>query len=182
MKHKLGMILTVVALFGLNLAQAQERRPITLNEAIDLSIKNSKQLKLGNARIEEATASVQEATDRRLPDASATGAYMRLNHPLLDLKTKSTSSGGGTTTPGATPNVNQAMYGMVNLSLPIYAGGRIRYGIESARYLAQAAQLDVENDRDEVIQNTVEAYVNLYKAGTAVNLVKENLAEAQQRV
>jgi outer membrane protein len=182
MKHKPGMILTVVALFGLSVAQAQDRRPITLNEAIDLSVKNSKQLKLGNARIEEATASVREATDRKLPDASATGAYMRLNHPLLDIKTKSNNTGGGTTPPADQPNVNQAMYGMVNLSLPIYTGGRIRYGIESARYLAQAAQLDVENDRNEVIENTVEAYVNLYKAGAAVNLVKENLAEAQQRV
>ena len=183
MNYKLGMILTVIALFGLTLAEAQEKKPITLNEAIDLSIKNSKQLKLGSARIEEATAAVKEATDKRLPDASAAASYLRLNHPKIDLKTKSSGSGGGgTTTQGNPPNVNQAMYGMINLSLPIYAGGRIRYGIESARYLAQATKLDADNDRDEVIENTVEAYVNLYKAGAAVELVKENLSEAQQRV
>ena len=61
-------------------------------------------------------------------------------------------------------------------------GGRIRYGIEASKYLAEATKLDADNDKEGVIQNTVEAYVNLYKSKSSVNLVKENLTEAQQRV
>ena len=38
--------------------------------------------------------------------------------------------------------------------LPIYSGGRIKYGIESSQFLEKAAKLDAENDKDEVIQNT----------------------------
>ena len=41
--------------------------------------------------------------------------------------------------------------------------------------------LDAESDKDEVIQNTIEAFANLFKAKTAVRLVQENLNEAQQR-
>ena len=64
-----------------------------------------------------------------------------------DLKTKSSNGGIGST--GETPKVSQAMYGLLNISLPIYSGGRIRYGIESSRFLEQAAKLDAEDDKDD---------------------------------
>jgi outer membrane protein TolC len=40
-----------------------------------------------------------------------------------------------------------------------FAGGRIRYGIEASRFLEQATRLDAGNDKEEVIQNTIEAFV-----------------------
>ena len=116
--------------------------------------------------------------EKKLPDAKVSGSYLRLNSANVDLKTKSNNNGGTTSDP---PKVSQALYGLVNISLPVYAGGRINYGIESARFLEKAAQLDVEVNKDEVIQNTIEAFANLFKAKTAVRLVQENLNEAQQR-
>src|SRR5204863_7671599 len=113
------------------------------------------------------------------PDAKVSGSYLRLNSANFDLKTKSSNGGIGST--GETPKVSQAMYGLLNISLPIYSGGRIRYGIESSRFLEQAAKLDAEDDKDEVIQNAIEAFANLYKAKTAVRLVKENLLQSQER-
>jgi len=169
-----------IGLFAIAL-QAQEKRRISLDEAIDLSLKNSKQLKSSQAKIEEATAALKEAVQKKLPDVKLSGAYLWFNNPNIDLKTKNSGNTGGQ---GLTPlpNVSQAVYGIVNASLPIYSGGRIRYGIESSRYLAEATRLDADNQRDEVIQNTIEAYVNLYKARSSVNLVQENLDEARQRV
>ena len=152
---------------------------LTLQEAIDLSIKNSKQLKASQARIDEATGALNEAKDNKLPSASISGAYLRIPNPTVSLKTKlfgnsdSTGSGG--------PSVNQALYGIASVSLPIYSGGRIRYGIESARYLQQAATLDAEDDKESVILNTINAYTNLYKATVTVDVVKENLRQSLQR-
>lgn len=176
-KRKPGLAIAI-GLMALGFLQAQEAKPITLNEAIDLSIKNSKQLKNSEAKIEEATAALKEAINNKLPDAKVSASYLRLNSANVDIKLKSNNSGGG----GGTPNISQAMYGILNGSFPIYSGGRIRYGIEASKYLAEAAKLDADNDKEEVIQNTVEAYVNLYKAKSSVSLVKENLAESQQRV
>jgi outer membrane protein TolC len=154
-----------------------------LNEAIDLSIKNSKQLKINKAKVEQASAAVTQAIQRRLPDASVTGSYIYLTNPVISLKTKGNSSGSGNNGGGsATPKVNQAAYGILNASMPLFAGGRIRYGIESSKYLVQAEELDAENNKEDVIENTVEAYVNLYKAGQAVQLYDSNLVQAQQRV
>ena len=164
------------AVMSVQLVLAQDTRPITLKEAVELSIRNSKQLKISGARVEEASAALKEAQEKRLPDAKASGAYMWLSSANVNLKSSSNTNGSGS------PKVSQALYGIVNASLPIYTGGRIRYGIESSRFLAEAAKLDAETDRDAVVMNTVEAYVNLYKAKAAVDLVNENLGQARQRV
>ncbi|MDP4264995.1 MAG: TolC family protein [Bacteroidota bacterium] len=178
MRNKLKGLVTVFSLLSLQ-AFAQEKKTLSLNEAIDLGIQNSKQLKVNQARIDEATAALKEEEEKKLPDAKVSGSYLRLNNANFDLKSKGNNSGGGTS--GGSPKINQAVYGLLNVSLPIYNGGRIRYGIESARFLEQAAKLDAEDDKDEVIQNTIEAFANLFKAKTAVYLVKENLEQSQQR-
>lgn len=176
MKSKMKIILAFFSLLTIQLA-AQEKKVLTLNEAIDLGIQNSKELKNSQAKIEEATAVLKEAVEKKLPDAKVSGSYLRLNSANFDLKTKTNNSGST----GETPKVSQAMYGLLNFSLPIYAGGRIRYGIESSAFLEKAAKLDAEADKDEVIQNTIEAFANLFKANTAVRLMKENLQQARQR-
>ena len=172
MKDKIRIYFIGMAMLLVSSLMAQERKPLGLKEVIDLSIKNSKQLKISSAKIEEANAALKESENRKLPDASVSGSYLRLGTANIDVK-KQNNNGSNN---GESPKVSQAAYGILNASLPIYAGGRIRYGIQSSRYLAQAVKLDADNEKDEVIENTIEAYVNLYKAKTAVDLVNENLA------
>jgi len=179
MKRRLNTFLSIVTLLLVMNIHAQDKKVITLDEAIDLSIRNNHQLKTDQAKIDEATAALKEATEKRLPNASISGSYLRLNSANFDLKTK--GNGGSSGSGGESPKVNQLAYGLLNVSLPVYQGGRIKYGIESSRYLAEAVKLDATDDRDEVIENTIEAFANLFKAKTAVRLVKENLAQSQQR-
>ena len=160
-------------------ANAQNTRTLTLDQAIDMSLKNSGQLKVDNAKVDQAVGYAREMWNNHLPDVKTTGAYMRLNSPTVDLKVKlgSGSSGGG-----APIKVNQAAYAILNGSIPVFSGLRIKYGVESAKYLEQAAKLDVENDKEEVIMNTANAFSALFKAREYVGLVKENLKQQQQRV
>jgi outer membrane protein len=182
MKDRIKVIATALTITLASVANAQNKRPISLNEAIDLSVKNSKQLKINKAKVEQASAAVTQAIQRRLPDASVSGAYLYLSNPIVSLKTKTNTGAGGSSGASTTPKVNQAAYGILNASMPLFAGGRIRYGIESSKYLAQAEELDAENNKEEVIENTIEAYINLYKAGAAVQLYDTNLVQARQRV
>ncbi|MBS1759594.1 MAG: TolC family protein [Bacteroidetes bacterium] len=174
--------------FSLLLAEsksfAQETKKITLDDAISMSINNSKQLKLSQAKIEEATAKVQQAIEQKLPNMSISGSYLRLGNAQIDIKTNPNNNGGGGNNgnSGGAPKVSQALYGLANVSLPIYAGGKIKYGIESAKYLAEALKLDAQGNKDDVIQNTMEAFANLFKAHTAVLLMQENLHAANQRI
>lgn len=157
-------------------AQAQEPMPLALKQAIDLSLQNSKQLRVNRARIEAATGQLKHALDNRLPDVKVSGAYMFLTSPNIDLKT---GGDGGSST--AFPKPNQAMYGMASLNMPLYSGLKIRYGIESAKFLEKAAEADADYSKEEVVLNTINAYCNLYKSISAVRLVKENLNQSQQR-
>jgi len=172
-------IIIVTIFFSLLMmdANAQESKALTLNDAIALSIKNSKQLKLSKARIDEAVAATKEASEAKLPDASISGSYLRVTKPDLKLKTGGSDSAGGF----SSPTVKQALYGSANVSLPIYSGSKIKYGIESAKYLEQATRLDAENDKQEVVLNTIAAYINLYKANIAAKLVEENLEQSRKR-
>ncbi|MBC9934300.1 TolC family protein [Chitinophaga qingshengii] len=173
-----GIVLTLV----FQAASAQESvKPLSLNEAISLSLQNSKQLKASQARIEAANANVKTANERQLPDVTVSGSYLRLTQPNIDLKLGK-SGGGGSGAPAESPKVNQAAYGMANVSIPVFAGMMIQSGKEAARYLAQAAKLDADKDRDDVIENTIGAYSNLYKATQAVKLMEENLKQSTQRV
>ncbi|HEX3933205.1 MAG TPA: TolC family protein [Puia sp.] len=201
-----GVFLSLVA--GAPL-YAQDRRPLSLQEATDLAIKNSKQLRISRAKIAEAVAELKQAQQGQLPDLKVSGSYLRLTQPNIDLgpglskaigggsgSGTSGGSGGGGTGNGGTGTgsggssasgglsslkINQAMYGIANLSLPLFSGFRVRYGIESARYLEKAAELDADNDRESVLINAIGAYANLYKAHENVLLLQEELAQSQKR-
>ena len=176
MKYKNYILLVLVfALFSVIKTNAQETRPLTLNEAIDLGIKNSKQLKLSQSKIDEAVAATRQASEARLPDASISGSYLRLTEPHVSLKGTGSDTTGGFTAPA----IKQALYGSANVSLPIYAGSKIKYGIESAKYLEQATRLDAENDKEAVSLNIIAAYINLYKANVAVDVVQQNIVQSR---
>lgn len=179
--------MALLSLFsGINIASGQDAKMLSLEEAIRLSLSNSKQLKMSQASIDAATASLKQNKEKRLPDVSASGSYLRVSKPTIALLSSfgsSSGSGGsgGEESTSKSPDVKEAMYAMANASLPLFDGFKTRAAIESARYLETAAKLDAEHDRQAVIQNTIAAFTNLYKAKAAVGLVEENLKQAHQR-
>lgn len=178
MKSKTGGLLMVLFFIVAQLS-AQTPDVITLSSAINMSILNSKNLKIKTAQIESSTAAVTEAKQKRLPNTSVSGSYLRLSNANFDLKTKSNNSNPGQQS--EMPKVSQAMYGTLNISLPIYTGGKINFGIISSQLLEKAARLDLENEKEEIISTTIEAYANLFKASRAVEIVNENLLQSKQR-
>ena len=177
MKHKLLFILA--GIISAQTLMAQQSRTMTLREAIELTLAYSKTLQSDKTKIEAATLAVKEAYEKKLPEAGVTASYLYLPfQPNINLHTGSDTAAKKNNT----PNVNQVIYGMANVSVPIYTGGRLKYGIESAKYLEEAIKLDAENNREQMVLNVVYACINLYKAYTAIGLVKENLAQSQQRL
>lgn len=164
---------------------AQNTTPLTLDKAVEMGVKNSKTLQLSKARLEEATAAVKEAEQRKLPDVTASGSYLRVNNPTVSLKFQQQQQhnpSDTTTHTASTPKVSQAVYGLVNASLPLFSGFRIKYGIEASTFLEKASVLDAANDKEGVIVNIIDAYNNLYKAGLQIDVINTSLQQAQQRV
>jgi outer membrane protein len=166
----------LIAVSGRGYGQDNARK-ISLEEAIDLSIKNNKPLRAAQARIDQAAANTTISKQNQLPDLKVSGSYLRLTQPNIKMY-KSGNSGGS---PSSTPEIDQVAYGSVNLSVPIYSGLKIQYGIRSSEYLEKAAVLDAEQDKDAVILNTVDAFSNLFKAIANLSVIRENLAQSKSR-
>ncbi|WP_229216589.1 TolC family protein [Dyadobacter sp. 3J3] len=167
-----GLILIASHSFG-------QTRNITLEEAVELSLKNSKQLKLSQSNVDMAGLNIRQIKDNQLPSFSVSASYLRVNSPNINLKSSSSSDSSGS---GSSVHVNQVMYGMASASVPLFSGFRYKYSLESAKYLQEASKLDAETDRQAVIQNAIMAYSNLYKAKKSVDLVAENLVREHERV
>ena len=185
MKHNIyKSVMAITVLMAMTQSSfAQKTMKLTLDEAVKLALQNSKQMKLSNAKVDEAIANYHDMWNNHLPDVKVSGAYLRINNPTVDLKVKLGGSSSDTAKSSSSAiKVNQAAYGMANASLPLFSGLRIKYGVESAKYLEEASKLDADNDKEGVMFNAIDAYVNLFKAAKAVSLVEDNLKQQQQRV
>jgi len=175
MKRINNSVIALSLLAGMMYTHAQEKKQLSLDEAVQLGIQNSKSLKIDAAKIEEATADLLEAKNRQLPELKVSGSYMYLPiKPTIDLKIPGVSSEGG-------PEVHQVAFGSANLSVPLYSGGRIKYGIQSAKYLVEASKLSTENDKIAIAYNVAQAYNNLFKANQSIKVLEENLTASQKR-
>ncbi len=161
-------------LFSAYSSIAQETRALSLDEAVNTGLLNSKRLMISRAKIDEANAMLAEAKNRQLPDLKISGSYIRLNSANIVLKNPGSGSAN-------MPKISSALYGIASASLPIYAGGKIRYGIESSKYLLEASRLENENDSNAIAYNIIEAYINLYKSREAIKIVQENLQVSRSR-
>lgn len=176
MKRINNSVIALSLFVGIANVNAQEKKTLSLDEAVQLGIQNSKNLKIDAAKIEEATADLLEAKNRQLPELKVSGSHMYLPiKPNVDIKLPGLSGGAGG------PEVHQVLYGSANLSVPIYSGGRIKYGIQSAKYLVEASKLSTENDKIAIAYNVAQAYNNLFKANQSIKVFEENLAASQKR-
>lgn len=175
MKRINNSVLVLSLFAGMMYTHAQEKKLLSLDEAVQLGIQNSKSLKIDAAKIEEATADLLAAKNRQLPDLSVSASYLYLPvRPTIDLKIPGVSTAGS-------PEVHQVAYGSANVTVPIYSGGRIKYGIQSAKYLVEASKLSTENDKVAIAYNVAQAYNNLFKANQSIKVLEENLSASQKR-
>ena len=170
------VIMFVISGLGIT-AKAQTPKMLTLDEAVSLGIKNSKNLKIDQANIDQATANYMEAKNKKLPTVKVSATALALGNANVDIKILKPSENGG----GGVPKANSAFLGNLSASLPLFAGGRIKYGIQSAEYLIEASKLSTENDKLAIAYNVSQAYNNLFKAGQQIRVLEDNLTASQKR-
>jgi len=147
---------------------AQTVKKLSLQEAIDLGVANSKNLKLSQNKIDEAVARLAVVKDNVLPSASASFLY---NH--AEIPTNTLTIGGGN--PIHLPSRADAFVGTAAIQEVIYGGGKYKYAQESTKLLTDVARLDADKNKEEVSYAVINTYFSLFKVMQSKKVVAQNL-------
>lgn len=164
---------------------ADRGRAETLEEAWQLALSHDQGLAAVNADLDSARASERAAQGARWPSLNVNAGYTRLNtSPALEVTTA-----GGTLQSGPIFRDDQYVSGVVQMSLPLYAGGRIRAGIDAAHDAAigagemrQAAAANLKLDVAESYVGVLRARHVLQAAASSVESLTAHVHDVQHLV
>ncbi|RZK53017.1 MAG: TolC family protein [Pedobacter sp.] len=154
---------------------AQTTKQLGLQEAIDLGVANSKNLKLSQSKIDEAVARLAVVKDNALPSASASFLY---NH--AEIPTNTLTIGGGN--PIHLPSRADAFVGTAAVQEVLYAGGKYKYAQASTKLLTDVARLDADKNKEEISYAVINTYYALYKVMQSKKVVAQNLASIESQL
>ncbi len=148
--------------------QAQSLKKLSLQEAINLGVANSKNLKLAQNKIDQSVAKLAVIKDNSLPTATASFLY---NH--AEIPTNTLSIGGGN--PIHLPNRADAFVGTAAVQELVYGGGKYKLAQESTKLLTEVAKLDADKSKEEISYAVINTYFSLYKVMQSKKVVAQNL-------
>src|SRR6202000_1377750 len=128
---RVGLIAALLLIAFTSNANAQDRT-ITLKEAVDRGLQNSKTLKLSQAKIDEAVSQYNQAKDRSLPTGSASFTYDRAQIPANTLNFGSDAI--------HLPTSANAYLGIVTLNETIFGGNKLKYARPSTDLRTQVSR------------------------------------------
>ena len=175
MEKKLAGVLCFL-LFGVFIANAQPRT-LTLDEAVQLGIQNSKHLKLSQQKIDKARTRLAQAKDAYLPNASVSFQYL---HALM--MSRLISIPGVTKDPIKLPFDFPAYMGTLSVSEPIWAGNKLRYAKQSADILVQMSRVDADKDKEDVTYLVIAAYLNYDEILENQLIVAQNMQDVENKL
>ncbi len=179
------LMLTVLFAIVAQSTKAQEKH-LSLEEAVNMALASSDEAKISEAKVNSATQELQVTENNRYPDFKLSGQYNYLTNANVDLQLSTgnsdTTPEDGASQPAAQPQINQLLLGQANVSMPIFSGFKLKNSIKAGENSLKAAKLNAQNSNEEIALQTIQDYLNLYKARKTVDLVQESLKSAQQRV
>src|SRR5882762_88406 len=152
-------------------------RTLGLDEAVQLGIQNSKELKRSQYKIDEALARLGQAKDSRLPTAKVSFQYL---HALM--MSRVISIPGLTKDPIKLPFDFPAYMGTLSVSEPIFAGNQFKYARQSADLMVQMSRLDADKDKDDITWLIIDSYINYNKILQNQLIVAQNMQDIQGKL
>ncbi|TBX65184.1 TolC family protein [Flavobacterium silvisoli] len=159
---------------------AQEKKLLTLKEAIEIAVTNSDAANLAKTKVESSKLELDNVKNNQYPSVKASGQYLRLSSAHVDsnLSSNNSSSSG----PAAPLKVDQLMLGQVNVAMPLFNGFKLKNSIKESESMYKAESFSEKHSKEQIGLEVVELFANLYKAQQMTTLIEDNLKTAQQRV
>ena len=166
------IVLVLFFLFGSAVITAQERKIMSLKEAVSLVVTNSNEAVLANTKVATSKLELETMKNNQYPTVKVSGQYLRLTSANIN------SNLGGS---GTGLDVSQLLLGQANVSMPIFSGFKLKNSIAASQNLYQAQSFAASHTKEELALEVVELFATLYKSNEMVKLLNENIKSAQQR-
>lgn len=166
------IVLVLFFLFGSAVITAQERKIMSLKEAVSLVVTNSNEAVLANTKVATSKLELETMKNNQYPTVKVSGQYLRLTSANIN------SNLGGS---GTGLDVSQLLLGQANVSMPIFSGFKLKNSIAASQNLYQAQSFTASHTKEELALEVVELFATLYKSNEMVKLLNENIKSAQQR-
>lgn len=160
-------VLFMVAFSGVRLS-AQNN--LTLDDAVNMSLNNSKALHASQMKVSAAEARTGEMSAAQLPQVTFRGGYTRLSEVPSFMFTIPGTSQKVEVSPAVFNNYTL----MLSVQQPVFTGFRLESSVRAAEYSAEATKVDFTKDKSEVVLAVKTAYWSLYKAQEFERVAKEN--------
>ncbi len=150
---------------------AQDTLKLSIEQAIDIGLKNSKTLHASLMNVKAAEAQSGQADAALLPSLKLTAAYRRLS--FVEPYSISTPFGVYEISPSILDNYTS----ILTLSQPLFTGFRLLNNSRIAEKNYEAASEEYNRNKSELVFNIKNAYWNLYKAIELKKAVDENVEQ-----
>jgi outer membrane protein len=163
-------LLTILFLIAAVLAHAQSDTTLTLQQCLDIAIKNNLEVKQSYTNSELARIDLRQAKENIIPSISA-GAQRQFSQ--------------GRSLNSANNYVNQSQtsdYYQVNGGVTVFNGFSLINAIKAASYAYQAGKLNFQAAKDVVTVNVITGYLAILDNAEILNASKSQLAVQQENV
>ena len=161
-------VIIVILLLAINIVKAQE---ITLHEAYNIMLQNNGHIKASLFEVSEKQEEQKAAKGLRYPTLSASATYLRLENDItMDLNSTRNMVGGllSISDPASvlgdwnfTLQEKDLSFGVVELSMPLFAGGKITNYNKATKIKVDLAKNASQLTEDELTIKLIDYYFRL---------------------
>lgn len=174
-RRSIAALVLAAAPLGATLGAQAPRGPadtvaISLPDAVTRALTSGDEARIAEAQGEATGAQMTTARATALPQLRFTGGYTQ------------TLENARAAIVGSVFGQNYNYNGNVNLSLPIFQGGRAVGGIQAARHTQAASRFTIAETKSQVTVDVQRAYLGALAAEQLVAIQERNLALSSERV
>lgn len=178
MKNKMLNNVFISTIFMLILLNHTNAQQYTLEESIELGIKNSKELNISKSKLLSSEAKITESSSQMLPQLKFNASYSRLSDiPAFQLTVPFYSS----PITISEPVLNSYQF-KLSLQQPLFTGFRLSSLKSAAEYNNEASNYEYLSDLSDYSLKIYEAFWNFYISQQLEQLITEQLNSIKQNV
>ncbi len=173
---KIKKIIWLFIVIGSFSAKAQEKKKMSLREAVEIAISKSNEAILSQIKIEISKLELKTVENNLYPSLRLSGQYLRLNAASLD----GALLGGGNAN-SSKPDVNSLLLGQANLTVPLFQGFKLKNNVAISEDFLKSQTYATAHIKEQIALRVTELFARLYQANQTQKLFEENLKISKQR-